>query len=94
MSTLTEKIAIYAPYAFAILIFIVIVLLAIPGLYNMYLGLSTLWGAKVKYAFDDLKYDTSGNADIISMICVVVVCLIIANGVDSYMWMLEHRSYN
>ena len=72
--SLAEYIASKVGYTIVIIIFILIVLLAIPGGYNLYLDTTTGRGEKSKYIFDDMGYDTSGTADAVSIICAVLLC--------------------
>lgn len=73
----TEYIASKAGSTIAVLIGIVILLLAIPGWYNLYLDGEKRQGKKIKYIFDDMGYDTSGVADVISMICAFAALFVV-----------------
>ena len=66
-----------------ILVFVTIVLLAVPGIYNMYVLVKKSRNEKdnTKYAFDELGYDKSGNADYISKICGGIIILVIVFGI-------------
>jgi hypothetical protein len=73
MSTWSEYIAPKVGATIIFLICTIIILLAIPGWYNLYLEGSTRRGEPFKYIFNDTGYDTSGTADVVSIVCAIII---------------------
>ena len=60
-----------------VIIIILIVVLAVPGFYNLYVYDVKSKNSRdtTKYAFDYFNLDSSGVADVISAICAVLTCV-------------------